>query len=339
MNAITRWTVGAVIGITLSGAAAAQTTLNFSNWISPQAPFIKDAVMVWAKQVEDSTSGRVKIRLLPKAVTSPPQHFDAVRDGLADVTFFVHGYTPGRFVVTNIAELPFLGDNAVSVAVAYNRVFEQMLNKADEHQGVRVLSVFTHGPGALFLGKKSIQRIEDLAGLKIRTSGGVVNDVGRALGVSGMLKPATEVYEMFKSGVADGAFFSKQSILTFKMETLVKQAVLVPGGLFNTSFSLLINPARFNALSAEDQKIIISLSGDAFARLAGRSFQDSDEKAIELMRSNKAEIITTSPAMTEQIRKLTEPVVENWIKQASAKGFDGRAAIEAMRAEVAKVKP
>jgi len=32
------------------------------------------------------------------------------KNGLADVSFTVHGYTPGRFVYTQMAEFPFLGD-------------------------------------------------------------------------------------------------------------------------------------------------------------------------------------------------------------------------------------
>ena len=271
------------LGFGLAAPAAAQTTLNMSIWIPPQAPFVQDAMLGWAKQVEEASAGRVKVRMLPKAVTSPPQHFDAVKDGLADVTFIVHGYTPGRFVATKVAELPFLGDSAVSVSVAYQRLHERMLAKANEHQGVKLLAVFTHGPGQMFLAKKSVARLEDLAGLKFRTGG-----------FSG------KVWERI----------ARESILTFKLGTVVKSAVIVPDGLFNTSFALIMNEGRFNALAPADQQAMMKMSGENFARLAGKSFDDSDIKGLGVLRDNKAEVATASTAFVNQLRVATQPVVD-----------------------------
>ena len=336
MKAFLHFATGIAFASVLAAPVTAQTTLNMSIWIPPQAPFVQDAMLGWAKQVDDATAGRVKVRMLPKAVTSPPQHFDAVKDGLADVTFIVHGYTPGRFVATKVAELPFLGDSATSVSVAYQRLHERTLAKANEHQGVKVLAVFTHGPGQMYLAKKSAARLEDLAGLKFRTGGGVVNDIAAAMQITGLLKPAPDVYEMLSSGVADGVFFARESILTFKLGAVVKHAVMVPDGLFNTSFGLIMNEAKFNSVSPADQQAIMKVSGENFARLAGKSFDDSDLKGLGVLRDNKVEVVTASPAFVNQMRTATLPVIEAWVKEAGAKGIDGRAALEALRAEVKK---
>lgn len=319
--------------------ALGQTNLNMSNWISPQAPFVLEALVPWSKQVEEVTQGRVRVRMLPKAVSSPTQHFDAVRDGLADVTFIVHGYTPGRFVMTKAAELPFFGDSAEATSVAYNRIHERMLARANEHQGVRLLAVFTNGPGHFFLSRRPVEKLQDLSGMKFRTGGGIVDDVAAALGIVGLLKPATDVYEMMSSGVADGVFFTRQSILTFKLGTVVKHALIVPDGAFSTSFALIMNEDRFSKLSQADRDAIQKISGDAFARLAGQSFDRSDVKGEALLRENKATITTASPAFTADLRKALQPVVDAWIKEASAKGVDGRAAVDAMRAEAKKLAP
>ena len=62
--------------------------------------------------LEQKAAGKIKCNSLPRAVSAPPGTFDAVRNGLADLSFTVQGYTPGRFVTTQIAEFPFLGDSA-----------------------------------------------------------------------------------------------------------------------------------------------------------------------------------------------------------------------------------
>jgi TRAP-type C4-dicarboxylate transport system substrate-binding protein len=332
--------VAALAAASLLAAPAARAQSaewSMSVWIAPNAPFVQNGMLGWARQVEESTGKRVTVKLLPKAVASAPGHLDAVRDGLADVTFIVHGFTPGRFVLTKAAELPFFGDNAVQTSVAYNRVHNAMLAKADEHKGVKVLSVFTHGPGALFSTKRPIATLADLRGMKMRTGGGVVNDLGNAFGVAGLMKPPSDVYEMLSTGVADGTFFARESILTFKLAPLVKHALFVQGGVYNTSFALIMNEAAFAKISPADQQAVMRVSGDAFARLAGLSFEDSDMKGLELLKQAGTQVTNANPALTDELRRATQPVFDAWLKDASAKGVDGRAALEALRAEVKKV--
>ena len=328
----------AVAAVVFAGTSPAQTTLNMSVWIPQQAPFVQNALVPWARQVEQETAGRVKVNRLPKAVASPPGHMDAIRDGVADVAFTVQGYTPGRFVLTKVAELPFLGDSAEAMSVAYQRVHERHLAKANEHQNVRALAVFVHGPGQIFTMRKAINQVEDLAGLKMRTGGGVINDIGTVLGASGLMKPASESYEILSSGIADGVFFARESILTFKLANLIRHATLIPGGLFNTSFVLLMNDAKFNALAAADQQAILKVSGEQFARMAGRSFDNSDKNSLETMRTANVDVRTASPALVEQLRRATAPVVDAWVAEAAKKGVDGRAALEALRAESRKLE-
>ena len=105
-----------------------------------------------------------------------------MRNGLADISYTVHGYTPGRFVTTQVAEFPFLGDNSEPVSVAFQRLYARTPAMAEEHKGVKVIAVFTHGPGIVFNTKRPITKAEDLSGLKFRVGGGMVNEISKALG-------------------------------------------------------------------------------------------------------------------------------------------------------------
>ena len=127
------------------------------------------------------------------------------------VSFIVPGYTPGRFVLTDAIEFPFQGEASEATSVAYQRVHDRMLAKYDEHKGVKVLGVFTHGPGQIFNTKRAVTSLKDLEGMKIRVGGGMVNEVAKALGTVPMLKPAPESYELLAQGVADGVFFPKEA--------------------------------------------------------------------------------------------------------------------------------
>ena len=261
----------AAAGVALAALpAAAQVTLNASSWVPPGHPITATMLVPLCKDIEQATEGRVKCNLLPKAVVAPPQTLDAVKDGLADLSFTVHGYTPGRFTLTDVAEFPFLGDTSEAISVAYQRLHEKVLAKQDEHKGVHVLAVFTHGPGQIYNTKRPITSLKDLEGLKIRVGGGLVNDVAKALGTVPMLKPAPESYELLSQGVADGLFFPKESALSFKLVPLIKHVTYVPGGLYNVSFAMIANPAKWSQISEADRAAINKLSGEALARRAGR---------------------------------------------------------------------
>lgn len=328
--------LAALVAALVLSPASAKTTLDMSIWISQQAPFVKDAMFVWAKNVETATAGRVTIRVLPKAVASPPQHFDAIRDGLADVTFSVHGYTPARFVLTKVAELPFLGDNAESISVAYNKLYFERFLGAKEHEGVKLLAVFTHGPGQIFFTKPAPGSLADLKGMKIRSGGGIVNKTVQALGVSALMKPSTDQYEMLSGGVADGTLAPFEGTLTFKLTQLIKGSMIVPGGLFNTSFMLIMNDAKFKSLEPRDQEAITKVSGEAFARLAGQVFDQVDAAGMQALQGAGLKFAPISPAFQAELKRVLAPVEEEWVAEATAKGVDGKAALAALRSEIAK---
>ena len=327
----------AAAGLLAAVPAAAQTTLTLSSWVPPQH-LLTRAMVEWADEVEKASSGRIKHTLLPKAVAKPPGTFDAVRDGLADVSFSVDGYTPGRFVLTRIAEFPQLGETATTVSVAYERISRRHFAKADEHKGVRVLTVFTHGPGEIYNTKRPIKTLDDLKGLKIRVGGGMINELAKSLGVDALLKPAPQSYEILSTGVADGVFFPAESVASFKLEKLVKYATLVPGGLYNTSFAFIMNPDKYNKMSPADKKVIDDWSGEKLARLIGKHWDRGDQIGREALKANNVPTITADAAFLSALNTKIGPLEDAWYKLASEKGVDGKKVLAEFRAEIKKVE-
>jgi len=327
-----------VLACTLALPAAtanSQTVLNVNAWVPPSHLLVADVTMPLCKDIEQATAGRVKCNLLPKAVVGAPQTLDAVKDGLADLSFIVHGYTPGRFTLTDVAEFPFLGDTSETISVAYQKIHEKVLAKQDEHKGVHVLAVFTHGPGQIFNTKRPITSLKDLEGLKIRVGGGVVNDVAKVLGTVPMLKPAPESYELLSQGVADGLFFPKESALSFKLIPLIKHVTFVPGGLYNVSFALIMNEAKWNQISDADRAAINKLSGEALALRAGKAWDATDAKAEKAVRDANIPVVTADAAFIAEIKSKTAGLEQAWIDKAKAKGIDGAATLAALRADIA----
>lgn len=328
----------ALICASITGAAPvfAQTTLTVMSYV-PAQHLLTRSLASWAQNVEKATSGRLKFNILPKPVTAPAGFVDATRDGLVDIAITVHGYTPGRFVLTKIAEFPGLGDSAEVNSVAYQRIYARHLAKANEHKGVHVLTMSTHGPGQIFNTKKDIQSLDDLAGMKFRVGGGVVNDVAIRLGMSALLKPAPESYELLSQGVVDGTLFPAEAIVSFKLEKLIKHVTLVPGGLYNVSMVTMMNEDKYNKLPAQDRQILDSLSGEKMARHIGKYWDEGDRVGMDAMKPSGVKIVNANPAFMKALMQKTGTLEDQWNKEAQAKGVDGAKALADFREEIKKV--
>lgn len=326
----------AVIGT--SGAVSAQTVLTASSWVPPSHT-LSMAQKEWCDLVEKNTTGKVKCNILPRGVSAAPGTYDAVKNGLADVSFTVHGYTPGRFIYTQMAEFPFLGNTSEPISVAFNRIAMKNPQFAAEHQGVKVLAFFTHGPGIIFNTKKSIAKVEDLQGLKFRVGGGMVNETSKALGMNVTLKPAPDSYELLSGGVMDGTLFPAESTESFKIDKLIKHATFFPGGLYNTSFVFMMNSAKYDKLSAEDKKGVDAASGEVAARIFGRGWDKVDLRGIALMQANQVQMVKADAKFVADVKTRTAPLEQKWIKDAEAKGLPNAAKVLAeFRAEIAKLE-
>ena len=320
---------GAALAV-MSWPAAAQTTLTMSSWVSPSHLLTKDVLAVWGQQVEKATNGRVKLQMLPKHPSAAPGTFDAVRDDLVDVSYVTASYTPARHVLPLIAELPGGGATSVINSVAYSRIHWKYLQQAGEYKGVKLLAVFTHGPGQMFNTKRPINKVEDLAGMKIRTGGGIAEEMARALGASAFVKPAPESYELLSSGVADGTFFPLESIISFKLGSVIKYATLFPGGLYSSSFGFFMNQDKWDKLSKEEQKAIqdAATESQGYQRQVARS---EDEKALARLQTTM-KVNTVPPAEVARIREKIKPVFDKFAKDA------GEPLISELNATLAKVR-
>ena len=329
-----------ILAVFVTGTALshAQTVLSASSILPTNHFQTRSALVDWGVDVERVTQGRVKVNLLPKAVVAPPGTLDAVRDGLVDVAWTVHGLTSARFVLTKIAELPGNGDSAEQTSVAFQRIHDRYLAKAGEHKGVKVIAVFTHGPGQILMARRPINSIEDLAGTKFRSPGGIAVEVAKSLGATGIVTPVTEIYEILSGGIVDGVFFDFSTIASLKLEQLIKYVTIVPGGLYNSSFVVVMNEDRFNKLSKQDRDAIDSVSGEVVSRRVGRTFDAQEKISVAALTANNVAVTTASPAFMQALKAKTAGIEAKWIKEANAKGLDGAKVLAEFRAEIPKVR-
>ena len=322
---------------TFAVRASAETLLRFNVWVPSLHFVVVKGYKPWAAKVEKATAGRVKIQFTTKSLGAPPRQFDLAKSGVADITWGVQGYTAGRFVSAEIGELPFNGDQAEALSVALWRPHNKYFAAADEYKGVKILGLHTHSPGQVMVNSRKVEALADLKGVKIRVVNPATSQILKLFHGVPVRAPAPKTYELFSKGIIDGSFMTADGVLAFKLGKFAKYYVEAPGGLYNTSFFVAMNPGKWNGISASDRKAIEAVSGEALAKQFGAAWDDSDRRGQKLVRGS-AKVTSIKGAGLAALKTKLAFLEKDWFKKVKAIGIDGPAALKYMRAQAAAYK-
>jgi TRAP-type transport system periplasmic protein len=118
---------------------------------------------------------------------------------------------------------------------------------------------------------------------------------------------------------------------------VIGQATVFPGGLYSSAFGFFMNEDKWNKLSKQDQAIIEKMSGEAAARSNGQSWDKADQAGLAALKAAGANIVTADAGMMAEAQKRNGPIIEEWIKAASAKLPNAKAVLDEFREELKKV--
>jgi TRAP-type C4-dicarboxylate transport system substrate-binding protein len=326
-----------MLTLSAANAWAADVTLRYSSWLPANHHVNQNAMYPWFEEIEKVTDGRVTVEILPKVVGTAASQFDVIRDGLADVSFIVTGYTPGRFVLAEMGELSFLGNDARIFAPAFNRIYRKHMTPLDEFKGVELLTIFSNAPGNIMTTKKPVNSIEDLKGLKLRSTGPYTTELLNRVGAIPILKSSNEAFEMLSTGVIDGSLSQRETVKNMNMIDLMGYGTLIPGGLFSAALGVIVNTDTWERISEEDRQAIEAVSHEKLALAMGTSFHNADVDSEESMRETSTlKLQEASDEFVAQLKDAVAPLEAEWAEKAKSKGLADPAAVLAeFRAEVA----
>ena len=89
---------------------------------------------------------------------------------------------------------------------------------------------------------------------------------------------------------------------------MIKYATLFPGGFYSSSFGFFMNEDKWNKLSKQDQDAIMSVSGEALARLAGKAWDATDAAALEEMKRVGIQISEASPELVKGVQERSKAI-------------------------------
>lgn len=310
-----------IFSVLLTGAGHCQTksvTLTYSIFF-PATHTHTILATEWAKEVEKRTNGAVKVTMFPGATLTPPnQAYDGVVKGISDIAMSVFSYTPGRFPLMELIDMPMGYKSATQATHLCNAFFKKFHPK--ELEAVQVMYLHGHGPGILHT-KKPVSKLEDLKGMKIRCTGTTAKFVAKLGGVP-VAMPQTETYDALQKGVVDGVMNPFEALKGWKIAEVIKSTTINSESAYSMAFFVVMNKQKWNALPKETQAVIEKIN-EEWIEKTGKAWDEIDKGGIEFTKSKGNQIITLSKQEDDRWAKMGQPIFQETAKALSAKGLPG----------------
>ncbi|GAB4435837.1 MAG: TRAP transporter substrate-binding protein [Rhodocyclaceae bacterium] len=332
-------------GLGLMAAAgvvpAQEVVLKVHHFLPPPSTAHAKFITPWCDKINKESAGRLKCQIYPAMQLggTPPQLIDQVRDGVADIVWTLPGYTAGRFPAVEVFELPFMTKTAQGSSRALWEYVKANRLDQNEFKDVHPILFHVHDEGHLHLVKGPVRTLADFKGLKLRAPTRQTNKLLAALGANPVGMPVPAVSEALSKGVIDGALLPWEVVPAVKVQELVKyHSETDPSSraLYTTAFIFAMNKAKYDSLPPDLKKVIDANGGAQASAWVGKVWDDSAPGARNLAVRRGNQFNTISAAELKNWERSAQVVYDSWIKEVSAKGYDGKALLDSARSLIRK---
>jgi TRAP-type transport system periplasmic protein len=307
--------------------------LTYSNFFGP-AHKNAELSVEWGKEVEKRTNGRVKVTVFPGGTLTPAnQCYDGVVKGLSDIGMSCLAYTPGRFRLTEVIDLPLGYRNGIEATRLINIYYKKF--KPKEFGDVQVMYLHAHGPGIIHT-KKPVKTLEELKGTKISCTG-LSAKIAAALGAVPVAGPMSERYDAIQKGVSEGGMFPVESLKGWKLAEVVNYTTQNFGSAYTTGFFVVMNKDKWASLSPDIQKIIEQINEEWILK-TGQAWDAIDREGYQVAAARGIKIIKLSKSEDERWHKLMQPILDKYVKISGDKKLPGKEALDFCQKELKKLQ-
>jgi TRAP-type C4-dicarboxylate transport system substrate-binding protein len=290
------------------------------------APAHKNGMLAkaWCKEVEKRTNGRVHITYFPGGtLTPPPQTYDSVVKGIADIGQTLAAYSAGRFLLTEVLGQPIGFTSGYQATNTCNEYYKKF--KPKEFDDTKIMYIHGHGPG-MFQTVKPVSSIFDVKGLRIKANTENAPIV-TAMGAAPVALPITEAYDACQKGLVDGLLLPMEPLKGWKFADVIKSVIVCPAMSYTAPICVFMNKDKWNSLSKQDQEIIEKINAEWVEKQA-KLWNELDKEAAELAKKKGIKIITATKEQNAQVAQKMKTVKEQWVKKTAAKGLPAQEALD-----------
>jgi len=309
--------------------------LKLSHWVPPSHPLQK-AAEEWGASLEKASGGTIKSQVFPSQQLGKAfDHYDMVRDGIAEVGYINPGYQPGRFPIVSAAEIPFM----VGEVHGGNKAVDKWYRKyaATEMKDVKYCFSFILDPATWHTSKKKVMVPDDIKGMKVRPSQATIATWVTQLGGANVQASATEVRDVMEKGVAEAVIFPWGSVPLLGVDKVTKYHM--DASIATTTFQWLINQKTYDAMSPAQKKAVDDHCTNEWADKFAGPWGDFERAGLAKVKAlPDHEVYTITADQLAAWKKSAEPLHKTWADAVKKAGGDPDTIMKELRAALAENK-
>lgn len=277
----------------------------------------------FAEDLHKQTDGRISMEFYPSnTLGDAGSQYDMAVTREADIALSVYGYSPGRFPLVTVMEMPFLAESAAHASEILMTLYEEFPEMQEEHADTHPLFLFSAEPAQIISRDFKIQTPDDMKGLRVRSPSPLANHIIEALGATPVSMPMGDVYESLERGVIDAAMVPFEAINNYSFHEVTNYITI--GNFSATPFFSVMNQKTYDSFRDSDQKVLDQLTGIELAKEAGSIYDADGEIGLEIAKETGAEVIKLEGDLLKPWQEALEPVVDTWIEEREKEGYDAQ---------------
>lgn len=271
--------------------------------------------VVFKSIVEARTNGGIKVEIHPSnTLGKERQMMESTQMGVIQGCIIAEGTVPVFYPMVQIFSVPYLfATESIGWEVMDGPFGQSLFEDMRKQTGLRVVAT---GRGAFRNFTNSTRTVKnpgDMKGMKFRTMQVPAHmAMVRALGAAATPISWAEIYSALQTKVVDGQENPVGVIVSGRLYEVQKYLTL-DGHVYSTSF-MMLNDQWLESLPAEYKKVVLD-AGRA-ATVTGRGVSRlQDAVGLEKLIKEGMEVYTPTAEDLAEFRRLSQPVVIDWLKE------------------------
>lgn len=281
------------------------------------------AMNKFAELASTYTKGNVKIQVYHSGVLgSDEKQLQAVQSGTQELYIGTLAPLSTRVKEVQVWDLPFMFQNEKEVYAVLDGASSKAIFQKIEPAGLVGLTWTGMGFRNLSNSKRSVTRLEDVSGLKIRVMANpVALDTWKAIGANAVPMAFAEVFPALEIKALDGQENPLVHMYSNKMQE-VQKFISVTNHVY-TPVALVASKKFWDTLSPADQAGVQKAATEA-GLLQRKLLDDADNDVVTKFKAAGVTMNNVSPAELARIQEKVKPVVAKFapiIGEDFVKGF------------------
>ncbi len=288
-------------------------TIKIGTFVPAKSVGVSKVIKPWMEAVSKDVGAELDLRGYwgGSLGRSPFKQYELVKNGVADITWVLPGYTAGQFPQLHVFELPFKAKTGHESSGAAQRIVDAGLS--DGFKDTHPIGMWTSAASNVF-SRVPIKSLYYLKNRKVRSVGSVHARWVKNFGATPQTMASTKMNEALNRGVIDGVIQGWTGMRTFKSMSLVDYVHEVSVGTI--PFMLLMNKKTWNKLSGKAKAAFNKHGGMTIAKRGGSAY-DVITAGIrkKQMAKGRIKFVEATPALMKRYKRDSEAVHQWWIKK------------------------